>query len=108
MSLYELYRQLSKYESMRDNLNRAYNILSNPDIQDNLSVASHSLKANYIVNDSAFREGYIKKAKEELSSCAASLRQLISSANSSISRIRREINRREEEIRQREAAEQNG
>lgn len=76
-----MYRNLRKYETMRDNLVRAYNILSKSEIQDNLATAVHTLKGNYTVNDTAFEATTINKVRDELSTCLNSLGQVLYSAN---------------------------
>ncbi len=90
-----MYRNLRRYESMRDNVRAAYNTLSNADIQDNLETAILTLKTNYVVDNAGFLVDDVIKVKNELSECLKSLGEIVASANYNVSKLSSDLNEAE-------------
>ncbi len=92
---YELTRRQNKYKTMRENVIRMINVLSNSDVVDTLSMAQSSLQSNYLVNGSVCKYENIKRQKESISNCISNLRSVLNSIDSKISDIKDDIERAE-------------
>ena len=77
MSLYELIRLRSEYETVRDYLNKMINILSKSSVLDNISKAQNCLSSNYLVDDNACKYNKIGNRKEEIRSNISKLRSIL-------------------------------
>jgi hypothetical protein len=92
---YELTRRQNKYKTMRENVIRMINVLSNSDVVDTLSMAQSSLQSNYLINGSVCKYENIKRQKESISNCISNLRSVLNSIDSKISDIKDDIERAE-------------
>ena len=97
MSLYELIRLRSEYETVRDYLNKMINILSKSSVLDNISKAQNCLSSNYLVDDTAGKYNKIGNRKEEIRSNISKLRSILRDVERVISDLTRAIESYEEE-----------
>lgn len=96
-SLYELYSKRSKYRILRENVTNAINVLSRTSINDGLSTTTYVLGSNYLVNGVACKSGELEKAKDSLATDLNNLNVCLSSINSKIYSLNREIEEKEAE-----------
>lgn len=97
MSLYELIRLRSEYETVRDYLNKMINILSKSSVLDNISKAQNCLSSNYLVDDNACKYNKIGNRKEEIRSNISKLRSILRDVEREINDLTRAIESYEEE-----------
>ena len=93
--LYELYSKRTKYRALRENVINAINILSRSDISDSFLVIASGLNNNYLVDDVACHNDKIKSIQENLSGDIKNLNTCLSSINSKIYSINKEIEEKE-------------
>lgn len=88
---YELMRKKNKYKNIRENVVNMINVLSNSNVNDNLTMVQTNLKNYYLVNDSACKLEEIKKQKQRISDCLTLLNSILKSINSKIYNINVDI-----------------
>lgn len=95
-TLYELYNKRTKYKTLRENVSNAISVLSNNNsIDERLSSADYIISNNYIVNDSACKGKILSEIKESLDSDLNNLQSCLSSINSTIYSLNKEIEEKE-------------
>lgn len=94
-TLYDLYKERTKYKNLRENVINAINVLSRNSVSDVLSSAVYSLNGNYTVNEVGCKTDIINKAKESLTSDLSNLNVCLSSINSKIYSLDQEIEEKE-------------
>lgn len=88
---YELTRKQNKYKSMKENVTKMFNVLSNSDAIDNLTMVQTGLKNYYLVNSSPCKYNEIKIQKERISSCLIALRNILNKIDSKLDNIKDDI-----------------
>ena len=96
-TLYELYSKRTKYRTLRENVINAINVLSRADVSDNLATISYTIENNYVVNDVACRNDKVKNVKNSLATDISNLNVCLSSINSKIYSLNKEIEEKEAE-----------
>ena len=97
-TLYELYNKRTTYKTLRENVSNAISVLSNNNaLDERLSSADYIISNNYIVNDSACKGNILSVVKENLDSELGSLQTCLSSINSAIYKLNKEIEEKEAE-----------
>ena len=96
-SLYELYSKRTKYRALRENVSNAINVLSRNTISDNLSTVDYTLSNNYLVNDVTVKSSVINNAKDNVATDLNNLNLCLSSINSKIYSLTKEIEEKEAE-----------
>lgn len=97
-TLYELYNKRTKYRTLRENVSNAISVLSNnSSIDERLSSADYIISNNYIVNDGACKGNMLSVVKENLDSDLKNLQVCLSSINSMIYSLNKEIEEKEME-----------
>lgn len=97
-TLYELYNKRTKYRNLRENVSNAINVLSrNNSIDDHLSTAESILGSNYLINDGPCKGNLLRNVKESLDGDLRNLETCLSSINSKIYSITKEIEEKEAE-----------
>lgn len=94
-SLYELYSKRTKYKSLRENVSNAINVLSRNTLDDNLSTVDFTLSNNYLVNEGPCRGTLINNVKEKVAEDLSNLNLCLSSINSKIYSLSKEIEEQE-------------
>lgn len=88
---YELTRKQNKYKLMRENVIKMINVLSSSNIIDDLTVAQSSLKNYYLINDMPCKFDDIKRQKEKISSCLATLKTILNKIDSKLKIIKSDL-----------------
>lgn len=96
-SLYELYSKRTKYKALRENVSNAINVLSRNTFSDNLSTVDYTLSNNYQVNESTVKSSIIDNAKDNVATDLNNLNLCLSSINSKIYSLNKEIAEKEAE-----------
>lgn len=96
-SLYELYSKRTKYKTLRENVSNAINVLSRNTFADNLSTVDYTLSNNYQVNESTVKGSIIGNAKDNVATDLNNLNLCLSSINSKIYSLNKEIAEKEAE-----------
>ena len=95
-SLYELYNKRTKYKALRENVTNAINVLSNNSSIDNhLTSVDSILSNNYLINDVSCKGNLIRNVKECLNTDLRNLEICLSSINTKIYNLTREIEEKE-------------
>ena len=96
-TLYELYNKRTRYKTLRENVSNAISVLSNNSIDERISSAEYIINSNYIVNESPCKGNILSAVKENLDVCQGNLQTCLSSINSAIYKLNKEIEEKEME-----------
>ena len=97
-TLYELYNKRTKYRTVRENVSNAINVLSrNNSVEDNISTAESILNNNYLVNETLCKGTLLRDIRESVETDLANLQTSLSSINSKIYTLTKEIEEKEAE-----------
>lgn len=91
MELYELKRNKTRYQNMRENVVRMINILSSSNLSDQLFSSSRSLEENYLLNDNSVKSPELRAIKNSLDSDVTKLRNLLNSIDIKIRELNKKI-----------------
>ena len=96
-SLYELYSKRTKYRALRENVISAINVLSRSSVNDGLSTVNYTLGSSYLVDDVACKSKNVEQVKDSLATDLNNLNVCLSSINSKIYSLNKEIEAKEAE-----------
>ena len=97
-TLYELYNKRTKYRTLRENVSNAINVLSrNNSVDDNISTAESILSNSYLVNETICKGHLLRDVRESIEADLANLETCLSSINSKIYALNKEIEEKEAE-----------
>lgn len=97
-TLYELYNKRTRYKNVRENVSNAINVLSrNNSVVDSVSTAESIFSNNYLVNDSICKNNLLRDIRERVEADLDNLETSLSSINSKIYALNKEIEEKEAE-----------
>lgn len=76
MDAYELNKDKSKYNDMKENVNKMINVLSSNNVSDNIQRAINSINRDYVVNDDPVKEKILSRQKDKVYNCIVKLKEI--------------------------------
>ena len=95
-TLYELYNKRTRYKNVRENVSNAINVLSrNNSVDDSISSLEGLLGSNYLVDETICNGAYLRNIRESVVKDLGNLNTCLSSVNSKIYSLNKEIDEME-------------
>lgn len=89
--LYELNRDKNKYNNLRNNLSKIYEILSSSDLKNDLSTAASVLQNNYTIDNNSKYSKPIVNIKDSIESYSPLLKNIINDLGFKVNDINKNI-----------------